>query len=129
MSLTLNKVFIAGNLTRDPELRTAGTTTVAGFGVAVNRKWRDKDGTGKEETTFVDVEAWSKTADLVGQFLHKGSGVLIEGRLKLDTWEDKEGGKRSKLKVVADSVHFTTPAQPQDPTAPTAGAPSDADPF
>ena len=73
----------------------------------MNRRWRGQDGQQQEETTFVDIEAWGRTAELVGQYLTKGRGAMIEGRLKLDTWEDRESGqKRNRLKVVADQVTF-----------------------
>ncbi len=103
----INRVFIAGNLTRDPQVRfLANEQAVANFGVAINRRFKGADGSQKEETTFVDVEAWGRTAELVGQYLTKGRGCFIEGRLKLDSWEDKEGKKQSKLRVVADNVQF-----------------------
>lgn len=103
----LNKVIIAGNLTRDPELRFfANEKAVANFGLAMNRKYRGNDGEMKEEVTFVDIEAWNKTAELAGQYLHKGRPCLIDGSLKLDQWEDKDGNRRSKLKVVAQSIQF-----------------------
>ena len=106
MPLMLNNVQLGGNLTRDPELRQAGNKTVANFGIAINRKFRSGDEL-KEETTFVDVECWERQAELVGQYLTKGRNVLIEGAIKLDTWEDKESGaKRSKLSVRAHRVHF-----------------------
>ncbi|MBA2480438.1 MAG: single-stranded DNA-binding protein [Planctomycetes bacterium] len=108
MSLSLNKVTLAGNLTRDPQVRFfANERAVADFGLAVNRKYKANDGTLKEETTFVDVEAWGRTAELIGQYLTKGRACYVEGRLKLDSWEDKKDGqKRTKLKVVADNVQF-----------------------
>ncbi|MBA3707462.1 MAG: single-stranded DNA-binding protein [Planctomycetes bacterium] len=108
MSLSLNKVVLAGNLTRDPQVRFfANERAVADFGLAVNRKYKANDGTLKEETTFVDVEAWGRTAELIGQYLTKGRACYVEGRLKLDSWEDKKDGqKRTKLKVVADNVQF-----------------------
>jgi single-strand DNA-binding protein len=108
MSFNYNKVFLAGNLTRDPQVRFfANERAVADFGLAVNRRFKSGDGQMKEETTFVDVEAWGRTAELVGQYLTKGRGCFVEGRLKLDSWDDKESGqKRSKLKIVADSVQF-----------------------
>lgn len=108
MSFNYNKVFLAGNLTRDPQVRFfANERAVADFGLACNRRYKTADGQMKEEATFVDVEAWGRTAELVGQYLTKGRGCFVEGRLKLDSWEDKESGqKRSKLKVVADSVQF-----------------------
>ncbi len=106
MSLNLNKVMLAGNLTRDPEVRNTGKSQVANFGLAINRKYKSGD-EKKEETTFVDVECWGTTAEMVGQYLTKGRGAYIEGRLKLDTWEDKDTKqKRSKLKVVAELVQF-----------------------
>jgi single-strand DNA-binding protein len=108
MSANINRVIIAGNLTRDPAVKfLASGTATADFGLAVNRKWRDKDGQQQEEVTFLDIEAWGKTAELVGQYLSKGRSCLVEGRLRLDQWEDqKTGQKRSKLKVVAESVQF-----------------------
>ena len=107
MSLNLNHVVLAGNLTRDPELRqVTPERAVANFGIAVNRRWRNPAGEPTEEVTFLDIEAWGRTGELVGQYLRKGSPAYIEGRLKLDTWEDKEGQKRSRLKVVADNVQF-----------------------
>jgi single-strand DNA-binding protein len=107
MSLNLNTVMLAGHLTRDPQLRSlANDRTVVSFSLAINRRFKGADGEVKEDSTFVDCEAWGRTAELVGQYLAKGSACYIEGRLKLDSWEDKEGGKRSRLKVVADSVQF-----------------------
>jgi single-strand DNA-binding protein len=109
MSMNLNKVMLAGNLTRDPQVRfLANERAVADFGLAMNQRWKDKQtGDLKEEATFVDVECWGKTAELVGQYLTKGRACYIEGHLKLDQWDDKESGKkRSKLKIVADSVQF-----------------------
>lgn len=141
MSLNFNKVIIAGNLTRDPQVRfISNERAVADFGLAVNRRFKGSDGQLKEETTFVDVEAWGKTAELVGQYLVKGRGALVEGRLKLDSWEDKESGqKRSRLKVVADSVQFTdrktegTDAEPVvvavDSGKPNTAGPSPQDPW
>ena len=109
MSMNLNRVMLAGNLTRDPEIRfLANEKAVGEFGLAVNRRYKDANGEVKEEVTFVDIEVWGRTAELVGQYLTKGKGAFVEGRLKLDSWEDKEtGGKRSKLRVVADQVQFT----------------------
>ena len=108
MALQLNRVLLAGNLTRDPQVRFVSTDrAVASFGLAINRRYKTADGQPKEETTFVDVEAWGRTAELVGQYLTKGRSCFIEGRLRLDSWEDKKDGqKRSKLVVVADNVQF-----------------------
>lgn len=104
----LNKVFLIGNLTRDPELRvTPKGTAICQFGLAVNRQFKDESGQNRDETTFVDIEAWGKQGELVAKYLTKGSPAMVEGRLKLDQWEDKQSGqKRSKLKVVLDNVQF-----------------------
>ena len=104
-----NKVIIAGNLTRDPELRyTASGRAVARMSLAVNRKWRDPESNEmKEDVTFVDVDVWGKQAEVIGQYLKKGRPILVEGRLKLDTWEDKQTQqKRSRLGVVLESFTF-----------------------
>jgi len=103
-----NKVILAGNLTRDPELRyTPKGTAVAKIGMALNRSWKSETGETKEEVTFVDVEAWGRQAEVIGQYLKKGRPVLIEGRLRLDSWEDKNTHqKMSKLKVVLESFSF-----------------------
>jgi single-strand DNA-binding protein len=105
---SFNKVILAGNLTRDPELRyTPKGTAVAKIGMAVNRTWKSETGENKEEVTFVDVEAWGRQAEVIGQYLKKGRPVLVEGRLKLDTWEDKNTHQKvSKLKVVLESFSF-----------------------
>jgi single-strand DNA-binding protein len=104
----LNKVFLIGNLTRDPELRvTPKGTAICQFGIAVNRQFKDESGATRDETTFVDIEAWGKQGELVAKYLSKGSPAMVEGRLKLDQWEDKTSGqKRSKLKIVLDNVQF-----------------------
>jgi single-strand DNA-binding protein len=103
-----NKVILIGNLTRDPELRyTPKGTAVAKIGVAVNRTWRTEAGETKEEVTFVDVDAFGRQAETLGQYMKKGRPIMIEGRLKLDTWDDKQTGqKRSKLSVVMESFQF-----------------------
>jgi len=102
-----NKVLLMGNLTRDVELKyTASNQAVAQIGLAVNHRWTSKDGEKKEETTFVDCEAWGRQAEVMSQYLSKGRPVFIEGRLRLDQWQDKDGGNRSKLKVVIDNFQF-----------------------
>ena len=112
MAVAINRVLLGGNLTRDPVVRfLANEQAVANFGLAINRRYKGADGQQKEEVTFVDVEAWGRTAELVGQYLVKGRSCFIEGRLKLDAWDDKDGQKRSKLKVVADSVQFLDSGQ------------------
>lgn len=105
---SFNKVILMGNLTRDPELRyTPKGTAIAKIGLAVNRVWTTETGEKREEVTFVDVDVFGRTAENVGQYMRKGSPMLIEGRLRLDQWEDKQTGqKRSKLGVVADTVQF-----------------------
>lgn len=104
----LNKVLLMGNLTRDPEVRyTPKGTAVAELGIAVNRIYSGENGEKREEVTFVDVTVWGRTAENVGEYLKKGRPVFVEGRLQLDSWEDKQSGqKRNKLKVVADNVQF-----------------------
>lgn len=104
---SFNKVILVGNLTRDPQVRyTSGGTAVAEIGLAVSRQWFDKQSNSrKEETTFVDVTLWGRQAEVAGEYLAKGRPVLIEGRLQLDTWEDKDSGqKRSKLRVVGENM-------------------------
>lgn len=104
---SFNKVILLGNLTRDPELKhVAGNQAVAEIGLAVNRRFRTKDNEEREEVTFVDCEAWGRTAEVIKQYLTKGSPIFIEGRLKLDQWESKEGEKRSKLRVVIENFQF-----------------------
>ena len=104
---SFNRVILMGNLTRDPEVRhTPGGTAVCDIGLAVNRTWFDKQTQQKkEDVTFVDVTLWGRQAEVAGEYLSKGRQVLIEGRLSLDSWEDKESGqKRSKLKVVCENM-------------------------
>jgi single-strand DNA-binding protein len=104
----LNRVLLIGNLTRDPELRyTPKGTAVTEIGLAVNRIYSGEDGEKKEETTFVDVTLWARQAEIAGQYLKKGRPVFIEGRLQLDTWDDKQTGqKRSRLRVVAENLQL-----------------------
>lgn len=117
---SFNKVILVGNLTRDPELRyTPKGTAIAKVGLAVNHKWKNEAGELKEEVTFVDVECWSRTAENVGQYMRKGSSMLVEGRLKLDTWDDKQTNqKRSKMMVVAEAVQFLGSPRGADGAAP-----------
>jgi single-strand DNA-binding protein len=105
---SFNRVILVGNLTRDPELRyTPKGTAIAKIGLAVNRVWKTETGETKEEVTYVDVDAFGKTAETIGQYLKKGRPILIEGRLRLDQWDDKQTGqKRSKLGVVCESFKF-----------------------
>lgn len=103
-----NKVILAGNLTRDPQVSMLPSNTpVCEFGLAINRKWRDQGGQAREEVCFVDCRAFGKTAENIGQYLAKGKPLLVEGRLKFDSWEARDGsGKRSKLYVVIDTFQF-----------------------
>ncbi len=100
-----NRVILAGHLTRDPELRyTPGGTSVCAFGLATNRKWTGKDGKETEEKLFIDCAAFGKPGDVIAEYMAKGRALLVEGRLKLDQWDDKNGGgKRSKISVIVES--------------------------
>lgn len=109
MAGSYNKVLLMGNLTRDIELRYLpnSNTAVAAIGLAVNRRFRTQSGEDREEVAFVDCEAFGRTAETMSQYLRKGRPVFIEGRLKLDQWDDKQSGqKRSKLKVVVEGFQF-----------------------
>lgn len=103
----LNRVTLAGNLTRDPELKHVGTneTALCKLGLAVNRKYKMKNGEQKEETLFIEITVWGKAAEYAAEHLQKGRAVLVEGRLKSDEWEDKDSGKkRSRIEVNADRI-------------------------
>lgn len=130
---SFNKVILAGNLTRDPELRyTPKGLAIAKLGIAVNRTWKTETGESKEEVTFVDVDAFGKQAEVLGQYLKKGRPILIEGRLRLDQWDDKQTGqKRSRLGVVLEGFSFLDSGNrgeaganrsPAAPAAPAAAA-------
>jgi len=110
---SFNRVTLIGNLTRNPELRKTKTgAAVAELGLALNRVWNNESGQRQEETTFVDVTVWGRNAENAAQYLQKGRSVLIEGRLQLETWQDKQSGQeRSKLKVVADAIQFLSSGQ------------------
>ncbi|HXJ73650.1 MAG TPA: single-stranded DNA-binding protein [Candidatus Dormibacteraeota bacterium] len=105
---SFNKVILAGNLTHDPELRyTPKGTAVARIRLAINRVYTTDSGEKKEEVTYVDVDAFARQAEVISQYLKKGRPILIEGRLRLETWDDKQTGqKRSKLSVVLESFTF-----------------------
>ena len=104
----LNKVLLLGNVTRDPEVRyTPKGSAVCDLGVAVNRTYTTDSGEKREEVTFVDVVLWSRLAEIAGEYLKKGRPVFIEGRLQLDTWDDKQSGqKRSKLRVIGETMQL-----------------------
>ncbi len=124
-----------GNLTRDPELkRTSSDMAVAQISIAVNRQYKDKTGEMQKETTYVDCEAWGRTAETMSKYLAKGRPVFVEGRLKLDQWQDKDGNNRSKLKMVIEKFEFVdskasqSSAPSQQETVPTT-PPDDDIPF
>jgi single-strand DNA-binding protein len=106
--MNLNKVTIAGRLTREPEKKyTSQGTAITDIGLAVNRYWKGEDGTKKEEVTFIDATAYGRVAEIIQEFLHKGSPVYIEGRLSLDSWTDKQTNqKRSRLRIVAENLQM-----------------------
>jgi len=105
--MPINRVILMGHLTRDPALRRVGSgSAVCTLGLAVNRRYRNGDGAWQEQTTFVDVVAWGRQAEVCAQRLAKGSPILLEGRLQLDRWETEAGQKRSRLKVVAETIRF-----------------------
>ena len=120
---SFNKVVLLGNLTRDPEIRQIPSgSVVASFGIASNRKFKDAAGQDKEEVTFVDCSAFGKVGEIIGQYCKKGRQILVEGRLRYETWEDKTtNAKRSKLTVVVESFQFIGAredgAKPQSATA------------
>jgi single-strand DNA-binding protein len=138
-----------GRLTRDPEVKyTSGGTAIAKLSMAVNRNWTNKEGQKQEDTTFVEVDAFGRQAEVIGQYIKKGNPIFIEGNLRLDQWDDKQTGeKRSKLKVVLDRFEFidskgdggggsgyssqsNVPAASGNSSAPAASLPEDDDvPF
>lgn len=104
---SFNRVILVGNLTRDPQLKyLPNNTAVCEFGLAVNHRWRDKEGNQRDDVCFVDIAAFSRQGELINQYMTKGRPILIEGRLKLDQWTDKEGNKRSKHSVVVENFTF-----------------------
>jgi len=125
-----NKVILAGNLTRDPELRyTPKGTAIARLGLAINRSWKADTGETREEVTFVDVDAFGRQAEVIGQYFKKGRPILIEGRLRYDTWEDKQtNAKRSKLGVVLEGFQFLDSGRGDGSAPPPGEAPRPARP-
>ena len=118
---SFNKVFLMGNVTRDPELRmTPKGSAVATLGLAVNRTWKDESGQEREEVLFVDVEAFGKQAETLVKYLKKGRPLFVEGRLRLDQWEDKQTKeKRQKMKVILESFQFLGGREDAPTAAPT----------
>ena len=128
---SFNKVILAGNLTRDPELRyTPKGTAVAKIGLAISRNWTNEAGEKKEEVSFIDIEAWGRQGEVLAQYMKKGRPLLVEGRLKLDSWEDKTTKQKvSKLKVVLESFSFIDSkggdgGAPEAPSAPRPSRPA-----
>jgi single-strand DNA-binding protein len=104
---SFNRVILMGNLTRDPQLKyLPSNTAVCEFGLAVNHRWRDKDGNQREEVCFVDVSAFGRQGETINQYMTKGRPILIEGRLKYDTWTAQDGTKRSKHNVIVENFTF-----------------------
>src|SRR5213594_4375807 len=120
---SFNKVILLGNLTRDPEVRyTPKGSAVCDLGIAINRQYTLETGEKREEVTYVDVVLWARLAEIAGEYLKKGRPVFIEGRLQMDTWEDKQSGqKRTKMRVVAENMQLLGSRPP-----PTGGAPAEA---
>ena len=107
MAKSLNQVFVMGNLTRDPELKTIPSgTSVCQFSIAVNRSWTGLDGQSQDSVDYFDIVAWGKLGELVSQYMAKGRKCLVQGRLQQQTWDAKDGGKRSKVEIVAEDVTF-----------------------
>lgn len=104
---SFNRVILVGNLTRDPQLSyTPSNTPVCEFGLATNRKWKDRDGNMKEDVCFVDITAYGKQGETINQYMGKGQPMLVEGRLRYSQWTNKEGQKRNKLDVIVESFTF-----------------------
>ncbi|MFH0948585.1 MAG: single-stranded DNA-binding protein [Elusimicrobiota bacterium] len=103
---SFSKVILMGNVTRDPEIRALPSgTSLAGFGIGINRRYKGSDGNLKEETCFVDITFFGKLSEICEKYVHKGDSIIVEGRLKQDTWE-KDGQKRSKLVVIGEKLHL-----------------------
>jgi single-strand DNA-binding protein len=119
----LNKVLLLGNVTRDPEVRyTPKGSAVCDLGVAINRAYTTDSGEKREEVTFVEVTLWGRTAEIAGEYLKKGRPVFIEGRLQMDTWDDKQTGqKRSRLRVVGENMQLLGGRPPGGAAADVAG--------
>ena len=124
----LNKVFLMGNLTRDPELRyTPSGTAIASFGIAINRTWSGPDGEKKEEVCYVDINMFGRRAEVINEYFSKGNPIFIEGRLQFQQWETKDGQKRSTLRVVAEDFQFIGGKTKKDegPSFPESAGPTD----
>lgn len=122
----LNRVLLIGNLTRDPELRvTPKGSSICQFGLAVNRTFKDGAGQQREETTFIDIEAWGRQGEVISKYCTKGRPLFVEGRLRFDSWEDKNSGqKRSRLSVVLENFQFIGGRNDDQPGPASSGGPS-----
>ena len=115
--MNFNKIMLGGNVTRDPQLSyLPSQTAVVEFGMAVNRKWKSKEGDQKEEVCFVDCRAFGKTAENINKYVHKGDPFFIEGRLSFDSWMAQDGTKRSKHRVTVDNFQFIGTKEPTSKT-------------
>ncbi len=120
---SFNKVILLGNLTRDPEIRvTPSGASICKFGIAASRSSRSTDGNVREETLFIDIDAFGKQAELIGKHMTKGRAILIEGRLRLDQWESASGEKRNKVVVVLESFQFIGSRMDSDPNIAACGS-------
>lgn len=123
--VNMNRVIIAGHMAKDPEIRyTPQGKAVCNFSIGVNRRYKGTDDQEKEEVSFFDIQCWGRTAEVAAEYLRKGRPVLIEGRLKQERWEAQDGGNRSKVVIVAESVQFL--GSPKDQAQSPEGAPQAA---
>ena len=117
MAKGFNKVILMGNLTRDVEVRTTTSgQSVANFSLAVNRSWRGQDGQQQDQTSFINCVAWGKVGDIIAQYVHKGSPLLVSGRLDQRSYQDKDGNKRSAVEVVVEDFNFVGGGRSDDPS-------------
>ena len=117
MEKGFNKLILMGNLTRDVEVRTtASGQSVANFSLAVNRSWRGQDGQQQDQTSFINCVAWGKVGDIIAQYVHKGSPLLVSGRLDQRSYQDKDGNKRSAVEVVVEDFNFVGGGRSDDPS-------------
>jgi single-strand DNA-binding protein len=124
---SFNRIILVGNLTRDPQLSyTPQNTAICKFGLATNHRWKDRDGTQREEVCFIDCTVFGKAGETFNQYMAKGRSVLVEGRLKLDQWTSPEGEKRSKHEVVVDNFTFLGSGRAEPGASPRASTPAGA---
>ena len=117
MAKGFNKVILMGNLTRDVEVRTTTSgQSVANFSLAVNRSWRGQDGQQQDQTSFINCVAWGKVGDIIAQYVHKGSPLLVSGRLDQRSYQDKDGNRRSAVEVVVEDFNFVGGGRSDDPS-------------